>query len=165
MSIQVRTTNITGGTIKSVSSPHGSFVETVTAPSVTASTITVDNVNVVQADREISNAGTTYSEIITLDNATNRIRMITFESTGTGTIDLLQLTTTGGTLRYDLKTALGGTVELGKQYSIEPTYGSGSGQMSADDIEQFRFSLTNNTSTTPIPQTIEVKLVLYFNDA
>jgi len=165
MSIQVRTTNITGGTIKSVSSPHGSFVETVTAPSVTSSAITVDNVNVVQADREILNNASTYLETVTVDNATNRIKMITFESTGTGTFDILQLTTTGGTLRYDLKTALGGTVELGKQYSIQPTYGSGSGQMSADDIGELRFSLTNNTVTTPIPQTIEVKLAIYFNDA
>lgn len=165
MSIQVRTTNITGGTIKSISSPHGSFVETVTAPSVTSSAITVDNANVVQADKEITNAGTTYNEIVTVDNATNRIKMITFESTGTGTLDLLQLTTTGGTVRYDLKTALGGTVELGKQYSIQPTYGNSSGQMSDGDIEQLRWSLTNNSATTPIPQTMEIKVAIYFNDA
>jgi len=165
MSIQVRTTNITGGTIKSISSPHGSFVETVTAPTVTSSAITVDNANVVQADREILNSASTYFEVVSVDNATNRIKMITFESTGTGTFDMLQLTAVGGTVRYDLLTALGGTVELGKQYSIQPTYGSGSGQMSSDDIGEIRWSLTTNTATTPIPQTIEIKVAIYFNDA
>lgn len=164
MSIKITETNITGGTIKSISSPHGSFNESATAPTITQSDYEVDNVTVVSETINIPTAGTNDTSVVRIDNANGRIKYITVETTGTGTLDLLALYASS-TARIDLKTAFGGTINLGSSYGIAPVYGSSAGQMNTGDIDNLRFSLTNNASTTPMPQEVTVKCTIYFNDA
>jgi hypothetical protein len=127
MSIKITETNITGGTIKSVSSPHGSFNESATAPTVTQSNYVVDNATVVSETVTLSSSSTIDSSVVSIDNASNRIKYITVETTGTGTLDLLGLYSSS-TARIDLKTAFGGTINLGSSYGIAPVYGSSAGQ-------------------------------------
>lgn len=164
MSIKITETNITGGTIKSISSPHGSFNESATAPTITQTSYNVDNVTVVSETINITSAGTTDTSVVSIDNASGRVKYITVETTGKGTIDLLGLYA-GATVRINLHTAFGGTVNLGSSYGIAPVYGNATGQLSTGDIDNLRFSLTNNISTTSLPQEVTVKCTIYFDDA